>query len=124
MNVPRHSPAAAVQLDVAGGIGLIGWALGTMHHRGTSPMPTEPTTTLVTDGPFRFTRNPIYLGMTMAYIGLAMMSRRWGPLATLPGVLTLVQSGVVRREERYLARKFGEAYQRYQAAVPQWLRFI
>ncbi len=65
---------------VAVGIGLIGWALRTMHHRGTPPMPTEPTTTLVTDGPFRFSRNPAYLGMTMAYTGLAMMSRRLGPL--------------------------------------------
>ncbi len=87
-------------------------------------MPTEPTTMLVTDGPFRFTRNPVYLGMTMAYAGLAMMSRRLGPLLTLPGVLTLVQSGVVKRGERYLARKFGEAYKRYQAAVPQWLQFL
>ncbi len=106
---------------LAAGVALIGWGGGTMLRAGTSVRPTRPTSALVTHGPFNVTRNPVYLGMALAYIGTALLMRRVGPLALLPGVLAVIQRGVIQREERYLERKFGETYRRYRQGVRRWI---
>ncbi len=106
---------------VLGGLSLSGWAFWTMEKAGTPVFPTEPTTALVTEGPFRYTRNPGYLGMAIASKGLAFWLGRIGPLLLLPLAVAVMQWGVIEREERYLDRKFGTAYQAYRAAVPRWL---
>ena len=91
------------------------------HRAGTSVMPSEPSTALVTTGPYRFTRNPIYIGFVLAYFGFAVvLTSMWVLLLLIP-VLAIMQRGVVVREEAYLARKFGDAYRKYQARVPRWL---
>jgi protein-S-isoprenylcysteine O-methyltransferase Ste14 len=104
-----------------GGLGLSAWGFVTMRRAGTPVIPTEPTTALVSEGPFRYTRNPGYLGMAIAYKGLALTLGRFGPLLCLPGAVAVMEWGVIGREERYLERKFGPAYRAYRAAVPRWL---
>jgi len=82
---------------------------------------SEPTTTIVDTGPYRFTRNPIYLAMLLGLIGLAIaLNSLWLLLTLVPFVL-VIRYGVVAREEAYLERKFGEDYRRYRARVRRWL---
>ncbi|MGD9502537.1 MAG: isoprenylcysteine carboxylmethyltransferase family protein [Methyloceanibacter sp.] len=104
-------------------IGLAIAALAVRRFRlaGTSVVPGEPSTALVIAGPYRFTRNPIYIGFTLAYFGFAIvLTSMWVLLLLIP-VLVILQRGVVLPEEAYLERKFGDAYRKYQAAVPRWL---
>jgi protein-S-isoprenylcysteine O-methyltransferase Ste14 len=88
---------------------------------GTAIDPYEPTTALIESGPFAHTRNPLYLGLTLTYIGIALAFRARLPLRALPLILAVMNSGVIRREERYLERKFGEKYGDYKQRVPRWL---
>jgi protein-S-isoprenylcysteine O-methyltransferase Ste14 len=88
---------------------------------GTPVPPYRPTTHFVTTGPYRYTRNPDYIGQTLTYVGIAIVANSWWPLFLLPLVLLVVQRGVVRREERYLEVKFGQEYRDYMARVPRWL---
>jgi len=81
----------------------------------------KPTTALVTEGPFRYSRNPIYLALTLLYVGVALLiNALWILLLVVPAVLVL-RYGVIAREEAYLTRKFGEAYRQYMAQVRRWL---
>ena len=81
----------------------------------------QPTTTIVADGVFRYSRNPMYLSLTLLYLGIAsLFNSLWMLLLILP-VLVVVQLGVIAREERYLERKFGEEYLRYKARVRRWI---
>jgi protein-S-isoprenylcysteine O-methyltransferase Ste14 len=109
---------------VLGGFGLSAWGLRSMHKAGTPVFPTEPTTALVRDGPFRYTRNPVCLGLGIAYKGLGFWLGRIGPLVLLPVAMAVIERGVIAREERYLARKFGAAYRTYRSAVPRWLWWL
>ena len=92
-----------------------------MARAGTDPNPTKPTTALVVAGPFRFTRNPLYVSLTGLYVGLSLLVNTLWPLVLLPGVLFVMQRGVIDREERYLERKFGDDYRRYKAQVRRWI---
>ena len=92
-----------------------------MERAGTDPNPTKPTTALVVAGPFRFTRNPLYVSLTGLYVGLSLLVNALWPLVLLPGVLVVMQRGVIEREERYLERKFGDEYRRYRARVRRWV---
>lgn len=87
----------------------------------TRPEPWKPSTALVTDGPYRLTRNPMYLGFTLVYLGLTAWANSVWPLVLLPAVLPVMHHGVVRREERYLERRFGEEYRAYCRRVRRWL---
>ncbi len=100
---------------------MAGSALSLMRRAGTSLNPEEPTTAIVTSGPFRYTRNPIYVSMTLIYLGITLLANALWPLVLLPFVLVAVDRGVIAREERYLERKFGEEYIRYKARVRRWL---
>lgn len=104
------------------GIGITTGALAVreMKSAGTNVQPQQPTTALVVEGPYRFTRNPIYLSMTLIYSGLAILSNALWPLLLLPLPLQLLRRGVIEREEHYLEHKFGERYQRYKESVPRW----
>lgn len=107
-------------LSVVGlGVGL--WALIVMYRKGTSPVPEHPTTAIVSDGPFGFSRNPIYLGFTLITLGIAVgLNNLWIALALLL-VLPVMHYGVILREERYLAGKFGDEYVQYKRRVRRWL---
>lgn len=87
---------------------------------GTAIDPFEETTAFIETGPFAYTRNPLYLGLTLVYCGIAFAARRTLPLALLPAVLWIMNTGVIEREERYLERKFGDAYRDYRRRVPRW----
>jgi protein-S-isoprenylcysteine O-methyltransferase Ste14 len=103
------------------GFALVALSARTFHRAGTSVIPSEPSTALVTTGPYRFTRNPIYIGFVLAYFGFAVvLTSLWVLLLLIP-VLAIMQRGVVVREEAYLARTFGDDYRKYQARVPRWL---
>jgi protein-S-isoprenylcysteine O-methyltransferase Ste14 len=92
-----------------------------MRRAATPINPRKPVARLVTDGPFRFSRNPSYLALAAYYIGIAsLVNTRW-PLLFLPAVLLAVQRGVIEREEQYLERRFGDEYRRYGARVRRWL---
>jgi protein-S-isoprenylcysteine O-methyltransferase Ste14 len=104
---------------------LLGATLGlatiiALKRAGTHLRPDRPTTTLVTSGPFRYTRNPAYVGATLIYVGAALAARSVPALTFLPIALVVLERGVVEREESYLERRFGDAYRSYKAAVPRW----
>ncbi|MDZ4673855.1 MAG: isoprenylcysteine carboxylmethyltransferase family protein [Gemmatimonadota bacterium] len=96
-------------------------ALRAMDRVGTRPEPWKPSRALVTDGPYRFTRNPMYLGFTFVYLAATAMANSGWSLAMLPAVLLVMLYGVILREERYMEARFGEAYQAYRLKVRRWL---
>jgi protein-S-isoprenylcysteine O-methyltransferase Ste14 len=101
---------------------LIGFsAFRALRRAQTQVTPYKPSTAVVTSGPYGRSRNPIYLSMTLLYLGLALLLGAVGPLLLLLPVLAVMQFGVVVREERYLDRKFGDAYRSYSARVRRWL---
>ena len=81
---------------------------------------TRPTTVLVTDGVFRYSRNPGYLSMVMLYAGIAIVLDSAWLVALLVPLVAVLQLGVIRPEEVYLERKFGEEYVRYKSRVRCW----
>jgi protein-S-isoprenylcysteine O-methyltransferase Ste14 len=81
----------------------------------------RPTTAIVFTGPYRFTRNPMYLGLALLQAGLAMVTNSLWPLLTLAPVIVAVRRLVIDREERYLEAKFGEEYRAYKARVRRWV---
>jgi protein-S-isoprenylcysteine O-methyltransferase Ste14 len=97
------------------------WGRRTMEAAGTNVNPTLPTTALVTSGPFRFTRNPLYVALTLFYSGLTVAFDTWWGLVLLIPLLLVMHFGVVLREERYLEQKFGETYRQYRSAVRRYL---
>jgi protein-S-isoprenylcysteine O-methyltransferase Ste14 len=96
-------------------------SLRTMRHAGTHVRPDKPTSSLVVEGPYRFTRNPIYLGFTLFYGGITVFANSLPSALLLPFVLVVMRRGVIEREERYLERIFGEEYLRYKARVRRWV---
>jgi protein-S-isoprenylcysteine O-methyltransferase Ste14 len=96
-------------------------ALREMHRAGTSVDPYEPATAVVTEGLYRFTRNPIYVGFTLVYVGISALARTLTPVMLLPAVFAIMRRGVIEREERYLERKFGEEYLEYKGRVRRWI---
>ncbi|MFD1329400.1 methyltransferase family protein [Mycoplana ramosa] len=104
-----------------GGAALLFWAATTFRRAGTQIQTTEPTTTIVDAGPYRYTRNPIYIGMFLGLIGLAVaFDSLWLVVLLVPFYL-VIRYGVVAREEGYLERKFGDAYLAYKTRVRRWL---
>jgi len=108
-------------LLVVAGLGLLLWFNTLFNRTGTAVEPWKPTTAIVTTGPYRFTRNPAYLGMALTYVGIAVMSSAVWVLLPLPVVLAVIDRGVIAREERYLERKFGDEYLAYKRRVRRWI---
>ena len=121
------SPLPAPARSVVGWLLVAAWALiaipaiVVMRQARTTLNPNRPTTALVTAGPFRLTRNPLYLALTLGYAGLAVLLNALYALILLPVILVIVQRGIIVREERYLERKFGDEYVQYKARVRRWL---
>jgi protein-S-isoprenylcysteine O-methyltransferase Ste14 len=106
---------------LGGGVLLMGWFEWAMRHAGTPANPYKPVSHVVTQGPFRYTRNPGYLAMATIYMDVASLANALWAVLLLPVALIVVQRGVIEREERYLERKFGEEYLRYKAQVRRWI---
>ncbi len=100
---------------------LVVWSFRRFWAAGTSVVPVKPTTALVIAGPYRFTRNPIYLGVLSLYLALAVWFGLVWPILLVPVVIGVVNAYVIAREERYLERKFGDDYRQYRARVRRWL---
>jgi protein-S-isoprenylcysteine O-methyltransferase Ste14 len=96
------------------------WGMRTFFGR-TGIMLQRPADTLVTSGPYAWSRNPQYVGFTAIYIGAALITNMAWPLLLLPLVLTAVVLAVILREEAYLRRRFGDAYVAYCRRVGRWL---
>jgi protein-S-isoprenylcysteine O-methyltransferase Ste14 len=103
-----------------GGIALALSGAMTFRRAGTSVLPDRDASTLVRTGPYRATRNPIYMGMALAYVGLAILVGAGWPILILPLVIMAVQRLVIEREERYLTEAFGDEYRAYQKEVGRW----
>jgi protein-S-isoprenylcysteine O-methyltransferase Ste14 len=88
---------------------------------GTNVNPSRPTTAIVTSGPYRFTRNPLYVGVTLVYSGLTLAIDTWWGFVLLAPVFCILHLGVVLREERYLEQKFGDTYREYRSRVRRYL---
>ncbi len=106
---------------LSGGVLLLGWFEWALRHAGTPASPYKPVSHVVTEGPFRYTRNPGYLSMTMIYTGIASLANALWAILLLPLTLLVIQRGVIEREERYLERKFGDEYLSYKAHVRRWI---
>jgi protein-S-isoprenylcysteine O-methyltransferase Ste14 len=103
------------------GLSLLFWSLLLFVKEKTSPLPMVPTRKLVFSGPYRWTRNPMYLAMTLVYTGTTLLFELTWALFLLPLVLLALTALVVRKEERYLEEKFGEDYVAYKERVRRWL---
>lgn len=102
-------------------VGVMLWGGATMHAAGTSVNPGLPTTAIVTSGPFRISRNPLYVSLTLLYFGLILAFNTWWGIILLVPLLLVMHFGVVLREERYLEQKFGDEYRRYKTKVARYL---
>ncbi|MBI1819257.1 MAG: isoprenylcysteine carboxylmethyltransferase family protein [Nitrospirae bacterium] len=100
---------------------LVTRAFQTMRHAKTSPNPYQPAAVLVTEGPFCFTRNPVYLGMNLFYLGAGILLNSFWSTLFFPVLLLIMEFGVIHREERHLEQRFGEAYLEYKASVRRWI---
>lgn len=105
---------------VAIGLGLVFTGIITFKRLRTAVYPNRPATTLVDTGIYAYTRNPMYTGLTIAYLGGVLLTGLLWMLILLPIVLTLLVTQVIRREERYLRERFPEAYAAYCARVGRW----
>ena len=117
-----HGPlAVAGAAMLVAGLALIGWGMLTFARARTAILPNRPASRVVAGGPYRFTRNPMYVGMATMYAGAALAADTWWPLPFLPLVLLGIWAWVIRREERYLAAAFGGEYDAYRRRVRRWL---
>lgn len=124
--LPRRSTRIIGLPLIGGGVSLGGWTFRTMRRADTPVIgepfvPDKPTTTLITDGPFRYTRNPGYLAGAMVYVGIASLVNALWAVLLLPVTLLTMQHTAIQREERYLEGKFGEEYLSYKARVRRWI---
>ena len=120
-------PAIVAPARVAGialataGVLFAFWGIATFRRRKTTILPHRPVSALVAEGPYRVTRNPMYVGFTLLYLGgTALVNSAW-PLAFLPVILFVMNAVVIPGEERHLAARFGEPYREYCRRVRRWL---
>jgi protein-S-isoprenylcysteine O-methyltransferase Ste14 len=103
------------------GLGVLVWAMLTFRRARTAIMPFNPASTIVTSGPYRFSRNPMYVALTLVYLGLSLLVGTVWPIVLLPIVLWSLYVLVIRREERYLGAAFADEYGSYRRRVRRWL---
>ena len=106
---------------IVGGLLLDGAAAGYFRRIGTAVEPWKPSTALATRGLYGLSRNPIYLGFAITYLGLSIAMDSIAALVLLVPCLWVVDRFVIQREEHYLAAKFGSEYEAYRARVRRWL---
>lgn len=116
-------PVAVVAGAAVAAVGLalsFAGVAAVIRHR-TTIVPHHRVATLVTGGAYRLSRNPMYTGLAVAYLGLALLFGSWWPVVLWPLVILAVRHLVVRPEEEYLTQRFGQAYTGYQSRVRRWL---
>ena len=98
-----------------------GWSLWLFARHDTGLLPGQSTTAMIEQGPFRLSRNPLYVGLLALYVGMALLAPTFWGLVLLPAAVLLVLWGAIRPEERYLHERFGAAYDDYARRVRRWL---
>jgi protein-S-isoprenylcysteine O-methyltransferase Ste14 len=106
---------------LAAGIALNLWTDALFNRVGTAVNPFEPTVELVSESPLRWSRNPMYLGMTLVLIGVALCLGSVSPWLVIPGFVWVIQARFILPEERKLEAAFGSRYAHYKAGVRRWL---
>ena len=96
-------------------------AVTRFRRAGTSIIPNKPVAAFVVSGPYRFTRNPMYVSLAALYLGVTLILNSWWPIVLLPVVLIFIQRAVIAREERYLRERFPVEYPAYCTRVRRWL---
>jgi protein-S-isoprenylcysteine O-methyltransferase Ste14 len=119
--LPRPLTRALGWPLVIGGLAVGFLGSREMRRAETNLDPYKPTTAIVTEGPYRFTRNPLYLSMILIYGGISALANALPPVLLIPIVQHLMRRGVIEREERYLERKFGDEYLQYKTRVRRWI---
>ena len=119
--LPGPFALGAAGAGIAASLYLDGGATRSFLRAGTRMEPWKPSSNLVTTGPYRFTRNPMYVGMACLYLGASFAFGYLWSAALLPGVLVVIDRYVIAREERYLERRFGKPYLAYKTKVRRWL---
>ncbi|MEI6558737.1 MAG: isoprenylcysteine carboxylmethyltransferase family protein [Rhodospirillaceae bacterium] len=119
-------PLGGLGLWLGGGVIAIaltnaGWAIRAMKRQRTEINPRRPTTAIVDTGPFRYTRNPLYLSLVLLFAGLSLGLESASMLMLALPLVIVLRQGVIMPEERYLTAKFGDDYRRYQTRVRRWL---
>jgi len=104
-----------------GSVALAVASVGRFRRAGTTPIPRRPATALVISGPYRFTRNPMYVSMAGLTVGLGLVFNTWWPTLLVVPVLLIVRYAAIAREEQYLRRRFGDDYETYTRHVRRWL---
>jgi protein-S-isoprenylcysteine O-methyltransferase Ste14 len=102
------------------GTAVMGGALGLFRRTGQDPKPWKTTPEIITTGVYRFTRNPMYLGMALLQAGIGIGFANGWILALLPPVLVIIYTIAIRPEEAYLESKFGDVYTGYKKSVRRW----
>jgi protein-S-isoprenylcysteine O-methyltransferase Ste14 len=116
----RVIAVAGVVVAVLGLTLAVAGIAAVIRHR-TTIVPHHPVATLLTGGAYRLSRNPMYTGLAIAYLGLSLLLGSWWPLALWPLVIVAVRQLVIRPEEQYLTQRFGQTYTEYQSHVRRWL---
>jgi len=119
--VPEHLAVAAGIALMLIAVFLMALALRALVRAGTNVDVRKPSLVIATTGPYRFTRNPIYLAMALFMVGAGVFFNALWVLVALVPVMFVIRFGVIAREETYLTQKFGEEYLRYKARVRRWL---
>jgi protein-S-isoprenylcysteine O-methyltransferase Ste14 len=121
-------PVAEGPLTIVAGICFVaGWmalafaSIGRFRRSKTTIVPIRPAEALVLSGPYRYTRNPMYVSLALLTIACGLLLETWWPIVLLVPALALVQRFVILREERYLRRRFGAEYEAYAQRVRRWL---
>lgn len=124
---PRHLDVFGQGLGVifaASGVLLLAWAIQEFKKAGTNFQCDQPVTALVTSGPYRYSRNPIYIALNLIYLGLGLLIDNLWVLLLWPFMLILLYYGIVLREEAFLQQKFGTVYTTYCHKVGRWISFL
>jgi protein-S-isoprenylcysteine O-methyltransferase Ste14 len=123
--VTGAGPARTLRLvgwaEIAIAVALMAWAVSTFRRLQTPIIPVRPARALAETGPYRFTRNPMYVAFTILYLGVAFAANAFWPLIFLPEAVALVYMFAIKREEDYLRREFGAAYAAYCSRVRRWI---
>ena len=126
--VPISWPESLQQISFLGGIALFAigsigsiWAMRCFRSESASLMPNKRSDGLVIAGPYRFSRNPMYVAAFAQYIGISMAFQCVWPLVLMPVIWMILNYGIIAREETYLKEEFGQPYEDYLASVRRWV---
>lgn len=120
-SLPSTVAVPAGAAAIIAGTGLLGSFVSAFRRARTPIDPYTPSQALATDGPYRLTRNPAYLGMALTCAGITLVSNSLWALVPLPVAIAVIDRGVIAREERYLERRFGTPYVDYKRRVRRWI---